>query len=138
MAGKGDHGSHARRSSDYPGSTQGHSEERHEGLKETAQEMASQLGESAGQMKDRAREFVSGMAGQAQEAWRSAREGAQERFSQYSERAGDLWGDGVEFVRRYPTASLAAALGLGCLLTCALFAMTRTTDDVADRMSRGS
>lgn len=138
MAGKGNHGSPGRRSSDFPGSSQGHSEEAHEGLKESAQEMASHLGETAGQMKDRAREYVSGMAGQAQEAWRGAREGMQERFSRYSEKAGDIWGDGIDFVRRYPMASLAAALGLGCLLTCAMFAMSRSTDEVADRMSRGS
>jgi len=138
MAGKSHHGGQARRSSDFPGSSSEHSEEAHEGLKESAQEMASQLGERAGQMRDKAREFVSGVAGQAQERWREAREGLEERFSHYSGRAGHVWGDGIEFVRRYPLASLAAAFVLGSLVSCALFALPRSTDDLADRMSRGS
>lgn len=138
MAGKGEGGSHARMSAGFPSSSSGHSEEKREGLKESAQEMASQIGESASQMKEKAREYVSGMAGQAQEAWRGAREQMQERFSDISGRAGDIFEDGIEFVRRYPLASLAVAFGIGCLTSCAFFAMSRSTDDVADRMSRAS
>jgi ElaB/YqjD/DUF883 family membrane-anchored ribosome-binding protein len=133
MASKGEGGSHPRMSAGYP-----HSEEEHKGLKESAQEMASHLGESAGQVRDKAREFASGMAGQAQEAWRGAREGMQERLSGLSGRAGDIWEDGIEFVRRYPLASLAVAFGLGCMVSCALFAIPRSTDDMAERMSRAS
>lgn len=139
MAGKGNHGQHIRRSTDFPGGAQEHSQEQHEGLKESAQEMASHLGESAGQMKEKAREYVSGMAGQAQEAWHSAREGMQERFSGLSARAGDMWEDGIEFVRRYPLASLGVAFVLGSLTSCAFFALIRSSkDDVAGRMSRSS
>ncbi len=139
MAGKGNHGQHVRRSTDFPGGSQEHSQEQHEGLKETAQEMASHLGESTAQMKEKTREFVSGMAGQAQEAWHSAREGVQERFSGLSAKAGDIWEDGIEFVRRYPLASLCAAFVLGSLTSCALFALaSRSTEDVAERMSRAS
>lgn len=139
MASKGNHGRHGRRSADYPGSSEMHSEEQHEGLKESAEEMASHLSESAGQMRDKGREFISGMAGQAQEAWRGAREGMQERFSGFSASAGDMWEDGIEFVRRYPVASLAAAFGVGCLASCAwFFAWTRSTEDVPQRMSKAS
>ena len=138
MAGKEEGGSHPRMSAGYPGSSAGHAEEERKGLKESAQEMASHLGESAGQVRDKAREFVSGVAGQAQESWRSAREGMQERFSHLSERTGDIWEDGIELVQRHPLASLAVAFGIGCLTSCAWFAMTRSTDDVAERMSRAS
>ncbi len=138
MANKGHGGSHPRRTTDFPAAASGHSEELHEGLKETAQGMASQLSESAGQVRDKAREFVSGMAGQAQEAWQGAREQIQERFSDFSGKAGDIFEDGIAFVRRYPLASLAVAFGLGCLTSCALFATSRSTSDVADRMSRAS
>ena len=137
MAGKGEGGSHPRMSAGYPGGTTGQSEEG-KGLKETAQEMASHLGETAGQMKDKAREFVSGVAGQAQETWRSAREGVQERYTELSGRAGDIWEDGIAFIRRYPLASVGVAFGLGCLLGCALLAMPRSTDDMTERMSRYS
>src|SRR5215469_15132411 len=136
MAGKREGGSHERMSAGFPSGSSGHSEPQREGLKETAQEMASHLGESAGQMKEKAREFVSGMAGQAQETWRSAREGLQERASHFSDQAGDIWEDGIEFVRRYPLASLAVAFGMGCLISSALFALPHTTDDMAQRMSR--
>jgi ElaB/YqjD/DUF883 family membrane-anchored ribosome-binding protein len=138
MASKGQGGSHPRRTTDFPAGSSGHSEELREGLKESVQETASQLGESAGQMKEKAREFVSGMAGQAQEAWRGARDQLQERFSDFSGRAGDIFEDGVAFVRRYPLASLAVAFGIGCLTSCAFFAMSRSTEDVPERMSRAS
>jgi ElaB/YqjD/DUF883 family membrane-anchored ribosome-binding protein len=143
MAGKGEGGSHARMSAGFPTGTSGQSEKHHEskqaeGLKESAQEMASHLGETAGQVRDKAREFVSSAASQAQETWRSAREGLQERASNLSTSAGDIFEDGIEFVRRYPIASLAVAFGIGCLTSCALFAASRSTDDVANRMSRAS
>lgn len=137
MAGKGEGGSHPRMSAGYPGGTTSQAEGEGKGLKETAQEMASHLSEGAGQMKDKAREFVSGMAGQAQESWRSAREGFQEHYADWSNRAGDIWGDGINFVRRYPLASLGVAFGLGCLLSCAMMAMPRS-EDMTDRMSRYS
>ena len=138
MAGKGEGGGHLRRAAGYEAASSGHGEEHHEGLKESAQEMASHLGESAGQMKEKARAFVSGMAGQAQESWRGAREQLEERLSDFSGRAGDLWQDGIAFVRRYPLASLAVAFGVGCITSCALFALSRSTDDVTRRMSRAS
>ncbi len=144
---KGNSG-HQRMSAGYPTSSTSHSEEQ-KGLKESAQEMASQASETAGQMtdkareaaghmKERAQEFVSGMAGQAQETWRSAREGLQEGWSQVSGQAGDIWEDATGFVRRYPIASLAVAFGLGCMLGAMLTAMPRGADDVAERMSRAS
>jgi len=138
MAGKGEGGSHPRMSAGYPSGSTGHEEE-HKGLKESAQEMASHLGESAGQVRDKAREFVSGVAGQAQETWRGAREGMQERFSSVSGRAEDIWEDAITFVRRYPLASLAVAFGLGCLVSAALTAASHvSTDDMTERMSRAS
>lgn len=145
MAGKGEGGGHPRMAAGYPtGSTQ-----EHKGLKESAQEMASHLSESAeemtdkareaaGQARDKARGFVSGVAGQAQEHWRSAREGLQEGYSQITGKAGDIWADATHFVRRYPLASLAVAFGLGCLTSCAWNAAYRSSDDMAERMSRGS
>jgi ElaB/YqjD/DUF883 family membrane-anchored ribosome-binding protein len=137
MAGKSEGGSHPRMSAGYPGgSTEPHEESK--GLKESAQEMASQLGESAGQVRDKAREAISSAAGQAQETWRSAREGIQERYSDLSARAGDIWEDSIEMIRRYPLASIAAAFGLGCLVSCALMAVPRSTSDIAERMSRAS
>jgi ElaB/YqjD/DUF883 family membrane-anchored ribosome-binding protein len=138
MAGKRDGGSHERMSAGFPTGSSGQPEKQAEGLRESAQEMASHLGETAGQVKEKAREFVSGVAGQAQETWRSAREGLQERVSNLSASAGDIWEDGIEFVRRYPIASLAVAFGVGCLASCAFFALSRSTEDVADRMSRVS
>lgn len=138
MASKGQGGRHPRRSSDFPGGSSGHSEEQREEQQESAQEMASQFGEAASQMKDKAREFASGMAGQAQEAWHGAREGLQERFSHFSGQASDIFQDGIEFVRRYPLASLAAAFGIGCLTSCAVLSLARSTDDVPKRMSRAS
>ena len=137
MAGKGE-GSHPRMSAGYPGGATGQSEEEHKGLKESAQEMASHLGEQAGQVRDKAREFVSGVAGQAQETWRSAREGVQEGYTRVADQAGDIWEDATTFVRRYPIASLAVAFGLGCLVSAALASMAGPTDDVAERMSRAS
>jgi hypothetical protein len=131
MAGK-DSG-HPRMTANYP---TGPSEEA-KGLKDKAQEMASNLGESAGHMKDRAREFASGISDQAGETWRGACEGMQEGFSSVSHRAEDLWGDVTGMIRRYPVASLAAAFGLGCLVSCALF-MAPHSDDVTRRMSRSS
>ncbi len=138
MASMGHGGSHPRRTTDFPGGSSGHSEEQRQGLKESAKEMASQLGESVGQARDKAREYVSGMAGQAQEAWQGAREQMQQRFSDFSGRAGDIFEDGVEFVRRYPLASLAVAFGIGCMVGCTLFVTSRSTSDVAERMSRAS
>jgi ElaB/YqjD/DUF883 family membrane-anchored ribosome-binding protein len=138
MAGKREGGSHERMSAGFPTGSSGQTEKQAEGLKESAQEMASHLGETAGQMKEKAREFVSGVAGQAQETWRSAREGLQERVSNFSASAGDIWDDGIDFVRRYPVASLAVAFGIGCLTSCAFFAVSRSTDDVTNRMSRAS
>jgi ElaB/YqjD/DUF883 family membrane-anchored ribosome-binding protein len=134
MAGKGEGGGHPRMSADYP---TGSSEE-HKGLKGSAQEMASHLREGAQEMADKGREFVSGMAGQAQERWRHASEGLQEGYSHLSDKAGDIWEDATAFVRRYPIASLAVAFGLGCLASCALMALPRSTDDMAERMSRAS
>jgi ElaB/YqjD/DUF883 family membrane-anchored ribosome-binding protein len=130
-------GGHPRMSAEYPTSSSSRAEEQ-KGWKESAQEMASQARETAGQMKERAQEFASGMAGQAQESWRSAREGLQQGFSQVSERAGDIWDDATDFIRRYPVASVAVAFGLGCLLGCGLAAIPRGTDDIAERMSRAS
>jgi ElaB/YqjD/DUF883 family membrane-anchored ribosome-binding protein len=139
MAGKGEGGSHPRMSTGYPGSASGQSEEERKGLKESAQEMASHASESVGQMKEKAREFVSGVAGQAQETWRSTREGLQEGLSRASGRAEDIWEDAIEFVRRYPLASLAVAFGLGCLASAALAALSRSsTEDMTERMSRAS
>ena len=119
MAGKSESG-HPRMTAGYPTGTTGLSEDS-KGLREKAQELASNVGDAAGQMKDRAREFASGIAEQAGESWRSAREGIQEGFSSVSHRAEDFWGDVTGMIRRYPVASLAAAFGLGCLVSCALF-----------------
>ncbi|MGH7172584.1 MAG: hypothetical protein ACRELG_20075 [Gemmataceae bacterium] len=139
MAGKGEGASHPRMSAGYPGGSAGHAEDEHKGLKESAQEMASHLGDSAGQIKDKAREFVSGVAGQAQETWRGAHEGLQEGLSHAAGRAEDIWQDAIGFVRRYPLASLAVAFGLGCLASAALVAVSRSsTEDMAKRMSRAS
>lgn len=122
MAGKGRHGRHMRRSTDFPGSEEVHSEEQHEGLKEPAEESGALHSESARS---------------AQEIWRGAREGFQEGYTSLSARARDVWGDGVAFVRRYPLASLGVAFGIGCLASCAwFFAQARSTEDVAQRMSR--
>ena len=148
MAGKGEGGSHPRMSAGYPSSAPKAEEQK--GLKESAQQMGSKISETAehvreraretaGQVGDKAREFVSGMAEQAQETWRGAREGLQEGWSHVSDRAGDLWEDATEFVRRYPIASMAAAFGLGCLISASLFAATRfSSDELTERMSRSS
>ena len=139
MAGKDEGGSHPRMSASYPGSSAGHAEEERKGVKESAQEVASHLGESAGQLKAKAREFVSGVAGQAQETWRSTREGLQEGLSRATGRADDIWEDAIAFVRRYPLASLAVAFGLGCLASAALAAVSRaSSDDMTERMSQAS
>ncbi|HEY7328132.1 MAG TPA: hypothetical protein VH592_10850 [Gemmataceae bacterium] len=138
MAGKRDGGSHERMSAGFPTGSSGQTEKQAEGLKESAQEMASHLGETAGQVRDKAREFVSSAASQAQETWRSAREGLQERVSNFSASAGDIWEDGIDFVRRYPVASVAVAFGIGCLASCAFFGLSRSTGDVTNRMSRAS
>jgi ElaB/YqjD/DUF883 family membrane-anchored ribosome-binding protein len=147
MAGKGEGGSHPRMSAGYPAGSPQQGEE-HKGWKESAQQMGSQLSETAeqvkekaretvGQARDKAREYVSGVAGQAQETWRGAREGLQEGWSRVSDKAGDIWDDAANFVRRYPIASLAAAFGLGCLVSAALWAVPHyTSDDMTERMSR--
>jgi hypothetical protein len=122
--------------SDYPGGTSGQSEEQM-GLKEKAREMASNLGETAEQMKEKAQEYASGWASQAEEAWRGAREGLQENISGMTRRAEDFWGDVTGLIRRYPVATVAVAFGLGCLVSCALILNSRT-DDMTERMSRYS
>jgi ElaB/YqjD/DUF883 family membrane-anchored ribosome-binding protein len=138
MAGKGEGGSHPRMTADYP-STSSTQAEQHKGLKESAQQMASQVGQSAEHMGERARELASGLADQAQETWRDAREGLQEGWSRVSGRAGDIWQDTADFVRRYPIASLAAAFALGCLTSAALFtASSASVDDLTGRMGRSS
>ena len=136
MAGKGEGGGHPRMAAGYPAGSTAHSEEQ-KGWKESAQELASRAGETAGQMKEKAQEFASGMQGQAQEAWRGARESVQEGFSRVADRAGDFWDDATEIVRRYPIASLAIAFGLGCLTASALALVPRTSD-MTERMSRSS
>jgi ElaB/YqjD/DUF883 family membrane-anchored ribosome-binding protein len=151
MAGKGEGGSHPRMSAGYPGGTQGQSHEEHKGAKESAREMMSQLREGASQgmekaretaeqVRDKSREFASAAAGQAQEMWHRGREGVREGLSRVSDRAGDIWEDAVGFVRRYPIASVAAAFGLGCLVSAALTAMSvsGSSSDMTDRMSRSS
>ena len=135
MAGKGDTG-HPRMTANYPGTSSGHSEEQ-KGLKEKAQEMASNVGESASHLKERAQEFASGVAGQAGDAWRSTREGMQEGFSSVAHRAEDFWGDVNGLIRRYPVAALGAAFGLGCLVSCALL-LSSGSDSMTERMSRSS
>ncbi len=132
---KGDSG-HRRMSAGYPTSTSTPGQES-KGLKESAQEMASQAGEAASHLKEQAQEFASGVAGRAQETWRSAREGLQEGWSQLGDRAEDLWGDVTGIIRRYPLASVAIAFGIGCLAAAALTALPRT-DDMTERMSRAS
>ena len=132
---KGDSG-HRRMSAGYPTSSSAPSEES-KGLKESAQEMASQAGEAASHLKEQAQEFASGVAGRAGDAWDSAREGLQEGWSNISDRAGDFWGDVTGLIRRYPVASVAVAFGLGCLVSCALFSMP-STSDMTERMSRAS
>jgi len=135
MPGRSDSG-HPRMTANYPTGTSGQSEEAR-GLKDKAQEIASNVGEAAEHMKGRAREFASGLADQASETWRSTREGMQEGISSMTHRAEDLWGDVTGMIRRYPVASLAAAFGLGCLVSCALF-MVPHSDDMTRRMSRSS
>jgi ElaB/YqjD/DUF883 family membrane-anchored ribosome-binding protein len=138
MAGKGEGGSHPRMTAGYPSGSPTQAEE-HKGLKESAQQMASQVGETAEHMRESAREFASGVADQAQETWRGAREGVQEGWSRVSGRARDIWQDSADFVRRYPIASLAAAFGLGCLTCAALFAASSSyTDELTGRMARSS
>lgn len=149
MAGKGEGGNHPRMSAGYPASSPKQAEE-HKGMKESAQQMASHVSESAehlkekaretvGQARDRAREFVSGVAEQAQETWRGTREGLQEGWSRVSDRAGDIWEDATEFVRRYPISSMAAAFGVGCLVSAALFASSSfSSDELTESMSRSS
>jgi ElaB/YqjD/DUF883 family membrane-anchored ribosome-binding protein len=122
--------------SDYPAGTSGQSEES-KGLKEKAQEMASNLGETAGQLKEKAREYTSGWASQAEETWRGAREGLQENISGMAQRAEDFLGDVTGLIRRYPIASVAIAFGLGCLASAAL-SMTSSSDDMTRRMSHYS
>ena len=132
MAGKGEGGGHPRMAAGYPAGSSAHSEEQ-KGLKESAQELASRAGEAVGQVKDKARDLASGMQDQAREAWRGAREGV----SSAAERAGDFWSDATEIIRRYPVASLALALGLGCLAASAFSLMPRR-DEMTERMSRMS
>ena len=50
---------HPRMTADYPTPSSGQSQEQ-QGLKEKAQEMASNVGEAAGHMKERAQEFARG------------------------------------------------------------------------------
>ena len=127
---------HPRMTADYPTPSSGQSQEQ-QGLKEKAQEMASNVGEAAGHMKERAQEFVSGVAGKAEETWRSAREGVQEGLSTVGHRAEDFWGDVNGLIRRYPVASLAVAFGLGCLVG-GTWSLRPRSDDMTERMSRSS
>jgi ElaB/YqjD/DUF883 family membrane-anchored ribosome-binding protein len=150
MANKSEGGSHPRMSAGHPTGSEGQSHEEHKGAKESAQEMVSHLRESARkgmekgreaaeQVRDKSREFLSGAADQAQEMWHRGSEGLREGWSNVSERAGNIWEDATGFVRRYPIASLAAAFGLGCLMSAALMAASRSSsDDLTDRMSRSS
>jgi ElaB/YqjD/DUF883 family membrane-anchored ribosome-binding protein len=109
---------------------------------ETARETASGVGETAGQLKEKARDLVSGAADRLEGAWRGTREGVQESAAAMARRAEDFWNDATEFVRRYPVASVAVAFGLGFLVCSALAASYRYSDfgsdDVARRMSRAS
>jgi ElaB/YqjD/DUF883 family membrane-anchored ribosome-binding protein len=138
MAGTNEGGSgHPRMTAGYPTGSSAPTEEAKKGLKETAQEMASTVSETAGHVKDKTREFVSGVAGQAEDAWRSTQEGLREGASAVAHKAEDFWGDATRMIQRYPVASVAIAFGLGCLFSSAL-ALSSHGDDIARRMSRAS
>jgi ElaB/YqjD/DUF883 family membrane-anchored ribosome-binding protein len=103
------------------GMPQGGSSQTGQGVTETLRETASEIGSRVG------------------DAWERTRQGVREGARAVADRAQNFWSDARDLVRRRPMAALGIAFGLGCLVGCYLAAgMRYSTEDIADRMSRGS
>jgi ElaB/YqjD/DUF883 family membrane-anchored ribosome-binding protein len=100
----------------------------------TGESLVGKVSEAAGQVRERIRETASGVAERAGEAWDSTRQG----FEQAAQRAQDFWTDAGNLVRRRPLASLAVAVGGGCLVGSLLTTNWGRPDDMTRRMSRAS
>lgn len=84
--------------------------------KETAKNLASGASDLANQAKDKAQDWAGTVADNASEAWDATRDGACDLANRVSDRTGDIINDFGIFVRRYPGASIVAALGVGFCL----------------------
>ncbi len=124
MANPGDRGAtHPRMSSNIPqgpGGTQT-SQGQGQGITETLRETASDIGSRVG------------------DAWESTRRSVQEGAQAVTQRACNFWTDASNLVRRRPMAAIGIALGAGFLLGCCMsMSMRYSTEDLPERMSRGS
>lgn len=85
----------------------------------TAEKLSSTISETAGAVKDKAQELVSGVAEQAEKAWDSTREGAEYAARKVQQGASVALDEATDFIRKYPIACVAGALGIGMLLAFA-------------------
>lgn len=81
--------------------------------KEKAGELASSVKDAAGAIQHKAGELASSMSEGAEQAWNSTRDNAQQLGSAVANHAEMAAAELTTFVRRYPVASLFAALGIG-------------------------
>jgi len=116
----------------------GHRGEEHGGVTDALRQAASTAGDVAGQVRERVQDAASNVAGRVEDAWDSARQGVQQGARAVADTAGDFWGDTTDLIRRYPVASVMIAFGAGMLAASLFSAAPRWSDDVAQRMSRGS
>ncbi len=142
MAGPGDRGSNPQQGSHPrmgaglpagPGSSGNQG-----GAGGTLEQMSSTISETAGQVRDKAREMASHLSERAGDAWESTSRAARQGASAVADSAQDFWAASCDRIRRYPVASVAIAFALGCLTPACLSACFGRGDDVARGMSRAS
>ena len=146
MAGAGDRGSnpqqgsHPRMGAGLPPGPGGSSRPEGQGgaAGGTMEQMSSTVSEAVGQVRDKAREMASNLGERAGDAWESTSRAARQGAHAVAESAENFWEASTDLIRRYPVASVAVAFALGCLTPACLAACFGRGDDVARGMSRAS
>jgi ElaB/YqjD/DUF883 family membrane-anchored ribosome-binding protein len=145
MAGAGDRGSnpqqgsHPRMGAGLPAGPGGPSRpEGQGGAGGTMEQMSSTVSEAVGQVRDKAREMASNLGERAGDAWESTSRGVRQGAQAVADSAQNFWAASTDLIRRYPVASVAIAFALGCLTPACLAACFGRGDDVARGMSRSS
>lgn len=81
----------------------------------TTQGQRSESGGVASGLMEKAQDLASNLGTTAEEAWDSAREGIESAASAVADTAGDAFDSVTSFMRRYPFATLGFGFGLGFL-----------------------
>jgi hypothetical protein len=109
-------------------------------LKESGQEMASNLTERAGEAwestKQGAQQFASSMAERAGDVWQTTRQGASRMASNVASGTEEAWESFTGFLSRHPVSSLLFACSVGFLVASALECM-RENNSAANRARPG-